>query len=315
MQLANGIDSGSDDRQILLSGPARFEVTGNTLTFLSDDRPGRSPAPASWRSNYTYKEAGYDGSFVKDSVVDIYDEDTPTVIVQMPDDGSIDVIEGASATDTTAVRLSRAPTSDSGQSRSTRSRPGRPTAAPRSSRSRSRSTRLSETFLTFTTSNWCYAADRDGARDQRPFRDGNDTQVFAPDLQTVNKIRGPLIIEGAAGAGSLSLPAPLMLPHEHGTSSCRTASSHGLHRRHSRGRRERDDDGPEGRSGRRPRRVARGRLDRLAHRYPGPGRQDAGTQYRDPAPASCSIRHGPTICSTASGRSSSWCKGPGSTPT
>src|SRR5262249_31708868 len=45
------------------------------------------------------------------------------------------------------------------------------------------------------------------------FRDGNDTQVFAPDLQTVNKIRGPLIIEGAAGGGSLSLPAPLLLPH------------------------------------------------------------------------------------------------------
>ena len=61
--------------------------------------------------------------------------------------------------------------------------------------------------------------------------DGNDTQVFAPDLQTVNKIRGPLIIEGAAGAGSLSLPAPLMLPHElnilvpHGIVQAFTAAS------------------------------------------------------------------------------------------
>src|SRR6185436_318701 len=44
--------------------------------------------------------------------------------------------------------------------------------------------------------------------------DGSDTQVFAPELHTVNKIRGPLIIEGAAGSGSLSLPAPLMLPGE-----------------------------------------------------------------------------------------------------
>ena len=33
-------------------------------------------------------------------------------------------------------------------------------------------------------------------------------------VHTVNKIRGPLLIEGAAGAGSLSLPAPLMLPGE-----------------------------------------------------------------------------------------------------
>jgi Ca2+-binding RTX toxin-like protein len=46
------------------------------------------------------------------------------------------------------------------------------------------------------------------------FQDGSETQVFAPELNTVNKIRGPLIIEGAAGAGSLSLPAPLMLPGE-----------------------------------------------------------------------------------------------------
>src|SRR6185436_18543571 len=44
--------------------------------------------------------------------------------------------------------------------------------------------------------------------------DGSDTQVFAPELHTVNKIRGPLILEGAAGSGSLSLPAPLMLPGE-----------------------------------------------------------------------------------------------------
>ncbi|MGA8051658.1 MAG: hypothetical protein WCA09_15880, partial [Burkholderiales bacterium] len=42
--------------------------------------------------------------------------------------------------------------------------------------------------------------------------DGDQIQAFVPSVPTLNKIRGPLFIEGASGSGSLSLPAPLLLP-------------------------------------------------------------------------------------------------------
>jgi len=72
----------------------RFSVSGNTLTFLAaNGTPEFVTGPV--LAKYTYKEPGYNGSFVKDSVVDVYDEDAPTVIIDLVDDGSIDVIEGS----------------------------------------------------------------------------------------------------------------------------------------------------------------------------------------------------------------------------
>ena len=59
------------------------------------DRQRRAEAAPASSGQVQYNEAGYDGSFVKDSVVDIYDEDTPMVIVQTVDDGTVDVIEGS----------------------------------------------------------------------------------------------------------------------------------------------------------------------------------------------------------------------------
>jgi hypothetical protein len=190
----------------------RFEVTGNTLTFLTagglaEQRTGFVEA------KYLYREPGYAGSFVKDSVVDIYDEDTPMVIVQTVDDGMVDVVEGSSATDTYTIRLSQAPDAnvivkvDAVDTRSTYGRAARFMEQVTVGNA-------SETLLTFTPSNWATPQDVVVRAINDAVLDGNDTQVFAPDLQTVNKIRGPLIIEGAAGAGSLSLPDPLMLPHE-----------------------------------------------------------------------------------------------------
>lgn len=197
----------------------RFEVSGNTLTFLSASGVAEFKTGAVF-VKYTYNEVGYDGSFVKDSVVDIYDEDTPTVIVRPLDsgDGSIDVIEvdpadGSPDTDLYSLRLSQAPTSNvviKVNAVDTRSTYGRTALFQEQVTVND----ASETFLTFTSGNWFTAQNVIvRAIDDLVF-DGNDTQVFAPDLQTVNKIRGPLIIEGAAGAGSLSLPKPLMLPHE-----------------------------------------------------------------------------------------------------
>src|SRR5262249_35618020 len=90
-----------------LSGPARFKVSGNTVTFL-DDKGFAEKRVGIVQVIYDYKEAGYDNSFVKDTVVDIYDEDTPMVIVRPGDDGSVDVVEGGD-TDTYTISLSRAP--------------------------------------------------------------------------------------------------------------------------------------------------------------------------------------------------------------
>ncbi|MCH5375611.1 MAG: hypothetical protein JJ992_16695, partial [Planctomycetes bacterium] len=169
-------------------------------------------------AKYTYAEPGYDSRPVKDSVVDIYDEDAPTVIVDMVNDGSIDVIEGAVATDEYRIRLSRAPVTNvilSADAVKTRTTYGR-TAEFEVQVSVSSTDDFDgdPTKLVFTPGNWDVWRTVTVSAIDDNFFDGNDTQVFAPDLQTVNKIRGPLIIEGAAGAGSLSLPRPVMLPDE-----------------------------------------------------------------------------------------------------
>ena len=159
---------------------------------------------------------------------------------------------------------------------------------------------LSETFLTFTTSNWSTPQNVTVRAINDLVFDGNDTQVFAPDLQTVNKIRGPLIIEGAAGAGSLSLPAPLMLPHEHNI-----LVPHGIVQAFT---------AASGAGAIETMTVLKADLVAVLAELHEEDSTVSLTDIqdlvektlelrRDPAPASCSIRHGPTICSTASGRS------------
>jgi Ca2+-binding RTX toxin-like protein len=197
----------------------RFEVAGNTLSFLAEDgtpefRTGIVEA------SYKYLDPGYNNTFVKDTVVDIYDEDAPTVIIEVVDDGLLDVIEeDATATDEYRVRLSRAPDQEvvvAVEAVKTRATYGRTASFEIQVNVTSAGDGTMDEFttLTFDADNWdTWQTVTVVARPDSEF-EGNDTQVFAPDLQTVNKIRGPLIIEGAAGAGSLSLPRPLMLPNE-----------------------------------------------------------------------------------------------------
>ena len=194
----------------------RFDLRGNTLSFLSttgmpEQRTGQVLV------SYSYIEAGYNGTEVRDAVVDIYDEDTPMVIIEPVNDGSLDVIEGSGTTDSYIVRLSRAPgegetvtvTADAFKTRTTYGG---------TALFNEQVTVNGESFTTliFTNSNldWKYGKTVTVAAIDDTQLDGNDTQVLAPELQTVNKIRGPLIIEGAAGEGSLTLPAPLMMPWE-----------------------------------------------------------------------------------------------------
>ena len=149
---------------------------------------------------------------MKEVAVDIYDNDAPALIVEPVGNGSTDVVEGGGA-DSYRVRLTQAPSSnvtvvaDAVKTR---------TSWGKNAYFENQVTvgGAAQTSLLFTSSNWDQWQVVTVAAIQDSFIDGNDTQVFAPDLQTVNKIRGPLVIEGAAGAGSLSLPAPLMMPWE-----------------------------------------------------------------------------------------------------
>ena len=196
----------------------RFSLTGNTVTFVSasgtpESRTGKVEA------NYQYKEVGYDNSEVRDQVVDIYDNDTPTVIIQPAGDGMLDIVEGdASATDTYTVQLASAPSQDVRiviDSVKTRTTWGANAYFEKQLLlSDNNETNKDRITLIFTPANWNVEQIVTVRALDDTRIDGNDTQVFAPDLQTVNKIRGPLIIDGAAGAGSLSLPRPVMLPWE-----------------------------------------------------------------------------------------------------
>jgi Ca2+-binding RTX toxin-like protein len=208
---------------VTIDGVARsnqlFTVSGNTLSFTT---PQGAPELVfgEVRVSYTYTERGYDGANPRDIVVDLYDDDTPMVIIE-PTSGSTDVIEddpvagNQAVADSYRIRLSRAPVAgevvtinlDSFQTRTTYSK----------------TTFFNQQVLVngvlsasidFDSGNWSSWQTITVTAIDDDYRDGNDTQVFAPDLQTVNKIRGPLIVDGAAGDGSLTLPAPLMMPHE-----------------------------------------------------------------------------------------------------
>ncbi|WP_283806368.1 LEPR-XLL domain-containing protein [Bradyrhizobium sp. cf659] len=200
-------------------GELRYAITGNTLEFY---RNGNAASiSGAIRAGYYYLKPGYDQLVVQDSVVDIYDNDAPTVIVTQSD-GSTDVIEGG-LTDSYTVQLSKQPTAsvtltiDAVNTRTTLD--GFARFQEQVQVSLDGFTWASAVQVTFDNDSgqpdswnapqtiYVRAID-DGVLD------GDDTQVFAPELHTVNKIRGPLIIEGAAGSGSLSLPAPLMLPGE-----------------------------------------------------------------------------------------------------
>jgi Ca2+-binding RTX toxin-like protein len=189
----------------------RYQITGNTLTFYKNGNA--TAVSGAVMAGYAFTRPGYDNILVKDTSVDIYDNDAADVIITQTD-GSTDVLEGG-FTDTYSVVLSKAPAVgqtvtvkvDAVKTRTTLD--GDATFEEQVTVNGS-----SETFLTFTHLNWNVPQFVTVAAIDDAFQDGSDTQVFAPEAQTVNKIRGPLIIEGAAGAGSLSLPDPLLIPGE-----------------------------------------------------------------------------------------------------
>jgi len=210
----------------------RYQITGNTISFFKAGNP--TLISGALKASYQYLRPGYDGAVVKDAVVDVYDNDTGQVIIT-ESGGSTDVMEGSGTKDSYQVVLSRVPTEDVFVTvGATETRTSYLDFATKKNVtlfnkqvevSLDGSTWVDSLKLKFTTANWATPQTVWVRAKQDAVRDGNDTQVFAPGAQTVNKIRGPLFIEGAAGAGSLSLPATLGLPGEidlkttHGTVS------------------------------------------------------------------------------------------------
>lgn len=68
--------------------------------------------------------------------------------------------------------------------------------------------------LIFTVDNWNIAQSVEVAAIDDNFVDGMDTQVFADIPKVINKIQGPLMLEGEGDSGSEFLFDPLMLPGE-----------------------------------------------------------------------------------------------------
>jgi len=157
---------------------------GNTVTFLTS---GGAPESRSGKVevNYQYKEAGYDGYELRDQVVDIYDNDTPTVIILPAGDGMIDVVENDdTATDTYTVRLASAPTQnvyvviDSVKTRTTWGANAyfeKQVLLSDSDETDEESITLMFTPLTWNIDQIVTVRALDDNR-----LDGNDTQVFAP---------------------------------------------------------------------------------------------------------------------------------------
>ena len=68
----------------------RYSIIGNTLEFYQNGLP--VAISGSVRASYSYLEPGYNGVRVQDSVVDLYDNEAPAVIIT-ESDGSTDVRE------------------------------------------------------------------------------------------------------------------------------------------------------------------------------------------------------------------------------
>jgi|GEM_PF-6918000 len=227
-------NNGSGDVTLTPSNPSdqsqqsddqiHYTINGNLIDFYKDGMP--VAISGSIHASYSYVKAGYNNLLVKDSVVDIYDADTSMVIVRQTT-GSTNVIEAdPTSSDTYTVQLSRAPaagttvtvTANSIVTRASNAATGAVTTGQHVYVNGSLSA-----ALTFTSANWnipqtvTVTAITDNSVNNRSIVspiEGDDTKVFVPGLQTTHKIRGPLILNGAGGSGSLSLPAPLLLPGE-----------------------------------------------------------------------------------------------------
>jgi len=198
----------------------RFLVEGNTLVFLGPNHTTPEAVTGKVEVAYDYIKPGYDGTLADRQIVDIADNEVASVVV-IETDGSTDVIEGG-ATDTVKFVLTKQPSADvtiSLDSFNTRTGGLDPDTLENFAyfEQHVRINGLLSTSLTFSANPadanaWNKAQTVTVSAIDDSKVDGDEIQAFVPSVPTLNKIRGPLFIEGASGSGSLSLPAPLLLP-------------------------------------------------------------------------------------------------------
>ncbi|MCH7511042.1 MAG: pre-peptidase C-terminal domain-containing protein, partial [Chloroflexi bacterium] len=165
-------------------------------------------------SAITATVASSDGSFngiAVDSVrVDVADNDAPGVLITQTD-GSTDTIEGA-RTDTYSVVLTMAPSEDVVVDVT----PLETRASRGPIFSFGQQVTVDQSALTFTTANWFTPQIVTVTAIDDNFVDGGDTKTFAPILDVVTGVRGPLVIDGfSSGSSAVSLGgAAVFLPGE-----------------------------------------------------------------------------------------------------
>ncbi|MBI84895.1 MAG: hypothetical protein CMJ81_17005, partial [Planctomycetaceae bacterium] len=197
----------------------RFEVISNKVLFY--DAGGQSESiDGVVEVSYSYLDPGYHDAAALPIVADVADNDVSQVLIQETL-GSTNVIEGAD-TDTYTVMLTRQPAADVAV-RVTPQITKTTTSIIRNDLVQVQVTSAAPgavnhldgtATLNFTPANWDQAQSVLVTAIDDAVVDGGDTKVFAPALHTLDGIQGPIVVQGAAGNGSINIGGPVLLPGE-----------------------------------------------------------------------------------------------------
>ncbi len=202
--------------------PGRFVVEENTLTFR-DANGNVEFRTGTFAITYTYAVPGFHQVAAPSIDVRVDDDeriagrnDVPSVLV-FETDGSTDVTEW----DTSVNGPAPAWTADTYQIVLSRQPGANVTVASIALPTRTSNGALSTRFVqlvvgggpvVFTPTNWWIPVTVTVTAVDDDVVDGSDTQAFATRFHTVNGVRGPLLVDGAGGGGSLGLPPVVLLP-------------------------------------------------------------------------------------------------------
>ena len=145
--------------------------------------------------------------------VTVYDDETPGAIVQETD-GSTIVVEGG-ASDSYRVRLTSKPDGDVTLTLRTDTQTLLDTSSGFATSDESGVLGFFEYTYTFTTDNWHEWVEIEVRANPAFVGTDDTTKAFAPEDQNLDRINGPLIIEGGIGPGQArALVEPVLLPNE-----------------------------------------------------------------------------------------------------
>ncbi len=227
----SAVDSGRDNVVVSIDGnplaQGRYTIVGNVLTFLSDLG---APEFASGLVEVTYDRLreGFDGFIGENLTVEVADNDAPGVLIE-ESGGRTTVIEGRSSSliggfDTYTVRLTKQPAMNESVTIRLRPEDTRTSRGPIAYfdtqvafvEGTGQTLEADGTLLlTFDDANWFTPQTVTVIAKDDSVIDGGDTKAFADFPNVLNRIRGPLLIDGEGGQGSLAgLSNPVLMPDE-----------------------------------------------------------------------------------------------------